>query len=185
MVASGQAVLELDDLLEGRNAFSFEMSAEELELEDEFFSFPSLVKAEIEVWRSMDSFKLEGVVSWRIAGDCYRCLKEVEEGVEARFRLLIQRRQASPEELESAEEDGFIEIVDPGTRQVDLRDHIREAVVLDLPMRIPTASEGRCPQCDDDLAGDFDSGKEEGTDPRWAVLGQIEFTPTEESTRKE
>ena len=142
MVASGQAVLELDDLLEGRNAFSFEMSAEELELEDEFFSFPSVVKAEIAVWRSMDSFKLEGVVNWRIA-------------------------------------------VDPGTRQVDLRDYIREAVVLYLPMRIPTASEGRCPQCGDDLAGDFDSGKEEGTDPRWAVLGQIEFTPTEESTRKE
>ena len=98
--------------------FAFELRAEELELKDDFFAFPSSVEARIEVRRSLDNFRIDGVITCRIAGECYRCLEEVQEEVAARFRLLLQRRQATPEELASAEADGFIEIVDPGTREV-------------------------------------------------------------------
>ena len=181
--ASAKALLALDDLAEGHNDVTVELSAEELELEDEFFVFRSMVTAAVAVRRSMDNFNLDGVVRCQISGDCYRCLKPAQQDVEARFRLLVQRRQASPEELESAEEDGYIEIVDPGTRQLDLREYIREAVILDLPVRIPTPdTEGRCPQCGEDLAGEVASGEEKAVDPRWAALGKIEFSQTEEST---
>lgn len=183
MADGSQALLTLDDLEEGHNVFSVEFPSGDLGLKDEFFTFPSVVKAEVEVRRSMDNFNLSGVVSCRIAGDCYRCLKAAEEGVEAQFQILVQRRQASLEELASAEEDGYIEIVDPGTRQLDLSDYIREAVILDLPMRLPTPdARGHCPQCGDDLTVALDKGKEQETDPRWAALGQIEFSSSEEST---
>ena len=181
MADRSHALLTLDDLEEGQNVFSLELRSEDLELKDEFFTFHSLVKAEFEVRRSLDNFNLEGVVSCKIAGDCYRCLKAAEQAVKARFSLSVQRRQASPEELASAEDDGFIEIVDPGTRKIDLRDYIREALILDLPMRIPTP-DGHCPQCGDDLEAALDKGKEKEADPRWAALGKIEFTQTEEST---
>ena len=144
---------------------------------------PAVTGAAVAVRRSMDNFNLDGVVRCQISGDCYRCLKPAQQDVEARFRLLVQRRQASPEELESAEEDGYIAIVDPGMRQLDLREYIREAVILDLPVRIPTPdTEGRCPQCGEDLAGEVASGEEKAVDPRWAALGKIEFSQTEEST---
>ena len=183
MADSSYALLTLDDLEEGQNVFSLELHSEDLELKDEFFTFHSLVKAEVKVRRSMDNFNLEGVVSCKIAGDCYRCLKAAEQAVEARFHLSVQRRQASPEELESAEEDGYIEIVDPGTRQVDIGEYIREAIILDLPMRLPTPNaEGNCPQCGEDLTEDPNKGKQEEPDPRWAALGKIEFSSSEEST---
>ena len=180
---SAKALLSLEDLEEGRNVVNVALSAEELELKDEFFAFHSIVTAAVEVQRSMDNFNLDGVVCCQISGDCYRCLSPINQDVEARFRVLVQRRQASPEELESAEQDGYIEIVDPGTRQLDLREYIREAVILDLPMRIPTPNtEGRCPQCREDFAGEVASGDEKAMDPRWAALGKIEFSQTEEST---
>ena len=183
MADRSHALLTLDDLEEGQNVFSLELRSEDLELKDEFFTFHSLVKAEVEVRRSLDNFNLEGVVSCKIAGDCYRCLKASEQAVKARFRLSVQRRQASPEELESAEEDGYIEIVDPGTRQVDIGEYIREAIILDLPMRLPTPNaEGNCPQCGEDLTEDPNNVKQEETDPRWAALGKIEFSSSEEST---
>ena len=183
MAASSHALLTLDDLEEGRNVFSLELQSGDLALGHEFFTFLPVVKAEVEVRRSMDNFNLDGVVFCRIAGDCYRCLKAAEQGVEARFRLSVQRRSASTEELASAEEDGYIEIVDPGTRQIDLGEYIREAVILDLPMRLPTPdAQDRCPQCGDNLAEDPNKNKDKETDPRWAALAQIEFSPTEEST---
>ena len=69
--------------------------------------------------------------------ECYRCLEEIQELQQTTFELLLQRRQASEEEIASAEEDGFIEIVDPGTRRVDLADYVREAIVLEMPMQFP------------------------------------------------
>ena len=177
------ALLVLDDLAEGPNALAFELRAEELELKDEFFAFPSFVEARIEARRALDNFRLDGVVTCRIAGECYRCLEEVQEAVSARFRLLLQRRQATPEELASAEKDGFIEIVDPGTREFDLCAYIREAVILDLPMRIPTPeADGRCPQCGVDGAAEPTAEQEREADPRWAALAQIDFSQPKENS---
>ena len=177
------ALLVLDDLAEGPNALSFELRAEELELKDEFFAFPSSVEARIEVRRALSNFKIDGVVTCRIAGECYRCIEEIQEGVTARFRLLVQRRQATPEELESAEKDGFIEIVDPGTREFDLRAYIREALILDLPMRIPALdADDRCPYCGVDGAAEPTAEQEREADPRWAALAQIDFSQPKENS---
>ena len=177
------ALLVLDDLTEGPNALSFELRAEELELKDEFFAFPSIVETRVEVRRALDNFRIDGVITCCIAGECYRCLEEVQEGVSARFRLLLQRRQATSEELASAEQDGFIEIVDPGTREVDLCAYIRESVILDLPMRIPTPdANGRCPHCGVDGADEPTAEEERGADPRWAALAQIEFSQPKEGS---
>ena len=81
--ASAKALLALDDLEEGHNDVTVELSAEELELEDEFFVFRSMVTAAVAVRRSMDNFNLDGVVRCQISGDCYRCLKPADQVVEA------------------------------------------------------------------------------------------------------
>lgn len=177
------ALLVLDDLVEGPNALAFELCAEQLELKDEFFAFPAPIEARVEVRRTLDNFRLDGVVTCRIAGECYRCLNQVQEEIAARFRLLLQRRRATPEELASAEADGYIEIVDPGTREVDLCAYLREAVILDLPMRIPTPDDdGRCPSCGVDEADEPTAAAASGADPRWAVLAQIDFSQPKEGS---
>ncbi len=176
-------LLVLDDLAEGPNALAFELGAADLGLKDEFFAFPSRVEARLEVRRALDNFRVDGVVSCCIAGECYRCLEAVQEAVTARFRLLLQRRQATPEELASAEKDGFIEIVDPGTREIDLSAYIREAVILDLPMRIPTPdADGRCPHCGVAEIAKPTVEQQREADPRWAALAQIEFSQPKENS---
>ena len=95
---------------------------------------------------------------------------------QAMFELLLQRRQASEEELASAEEDGFIEIVDPGTRRIDLADYVREAIVLEMPLRIPSqASAGECTHCGQGEAL-VERDAQEQNDPRWDALKKIEFS---------
>ena len=51
--ASAKALLALDDLAEGHNDVTVELSAEELELEDEFFVFRSMVTAAVAVRLSL------------------------------------------------------------------------------------------------------------------------------------
>ncbi len=168
--------LVLDELAEGANVFVFAIEPQALALEHEFFSFSAPVEADVSVRRSINNFSLSGIVRWTVAGECYRCLESMQEAQQATFELLLQRRQASEEELESAEDDGHMEIIDPGTRWVDLADYVREAIVLELPMRIPSeASQGRCPHCGmGESLGDSDRKKK--VDPRWDALRNIEFS---------
>jgi uncharacterized protein len=179
VVAATDACIELilDDLDEGNNRFTFAIAADALELEHDFFSFFGTVDTEVEIRRSMDNFFLEGRVDCQLEGDCYRCLEKMQEPFKATFHLLLQRRRASTDELESAEEDGFIEIVDPGTRQIDLAQYIREAIVLELPMRIPSeVNDGVCPHCGKESAKT--GGKKDAkSDSRWDVLKNLEFSP--------
>jgi uncharacterized metal-binding protein YceD (DUF177 family) len=168
--------LALDELEEGDNELVFTLDPKALVLEHEFFSFSSPVEAEVAVRRSINSFSLRGDVKWMLTGECYRCLEKMQELQQATFELLLQRRQASEEELASAEEDGFIEIVDPGTRRVDLADYVREAIVLEMPLRIPSqASAGECPHCGQG-EGLVERDAQEQTDPRWDALKKIEFS---------
>ena len=168
--------LVLDELEEGNNTFVFALDPEALELEHEFFVFSSSVDAEVAVRRSINNFFLFGSIKWMLTGECYRCLEEMQELQHTTFELLLQRRKASEEELASAEEDGFIEIVDPGTRRVDLVGYMREAIVLEMPVRIPSqVSTGECPHCGkgEELV---ERDVKEQTDPRWDALKKIEFS---------
>ena len=54
------ALLVLDDLAEGPNALSFELRAEELELKDELFAFPSIVEVRLEVRRALGTSESTG-----------------------------------------------------------------------------------------------------------------------------
>lgn len=170
------AELVLDDLKEGSNEFDFKIDSSALEIEHEFFTLLGFVDAAVAVRRSLDNFALDGRVECRVAGECYRCLERMEEPLRTSFNLLLQRRAASAEELEAADDDGSIEIIDPGMRRIDLAAYVSEAIVLELPMRIPSAnSEGRCPHCG---TGDQSAGSEEQktSDPRWDALKNIEFS---------
>jgi len=171
------AELVLDDLKEGSNEFAFEIDSGALELQHDFFSFPGVVSAVVAVRRSVSNFALDGRAKCSIEGECYRCLGQMEESLQATFSLLLQRREASAEELEAAEDDGSIEIIDPGIRRIDMAEYISEAIVLELPMRIPSEiSGGRCPHCGTEEATASTSEDQETSDPRWDALKSIEFS---------
>ncbi len=170
------AELVLDDLKEGGNEFSFAVDPNALGLDHDFFTFPGIVNVVVAVRRSIDSFSLEGRVECRVAGECYRCLERMEERLQTTFNLLLQRREASAEELAAAADDGFLEIVDPGMRRIDLAEYISEAIVLDVPMRIPSdLNKGGCPHCST-AAAIVDNEKQKTSDPRWDALKSIEFS---------
>jgi len=98
--------------------------------------------------------------------------------LEVEFKLLLQRRHVSEDEREAVAEDEEIEIVDPGARNLDLKDRIRDAVILELPVRIYCSADcnGLCPQCGNDLNQSACSCAEKEIDPRWEGLKNVQFS---------
>ena len=177
-VDATSTTLVLDELDEGISRIDLEITAENLELEDSYFNFPGSFRASLEVSRSINTFAVSGKISGLIKSECCRCLATVEQLLEAPMRMLFQRKQASEEELEAVAEDEDMKICDPGTREIDLKDHICDAVVLELPLRIfcRDTCKGLCSQCGRDLNKGACSCREEAGDPRWADLKNLKFS---------
>ena len=180
MPYDGTTVLELDDFAEGTTQWSFDIDAAELKWEDQFLGIPNPLQVSLSVVRSIQNFSVNGTVVFEVAGECYRCLAEATEPVEAAVKVLIQRKEASEEELEALENEDEVDIVHPGTRSVDLIRRLRDSAMLELPMRIHCRPDckGLCSQCGQDLNAGQCNCAASKTDPRWSALAELKSNLT-------
>ncbi len=169
-------VLVLDELAEGFTNLEFSIAPELLELEDDRFVFPEPLGCTATVARSLETYNVKARIDCLIRGECCRCLAPAEMQVRADMQLLVQRREAAEEELEALE-DQEMDILDPGAKEMDLKEHMRDDVILELPHRLLCKEEckGLCPTCGRDLNEGSCSCSGEAADPRWAALGNIRF----------
>ena len=176
---SGTVVLNLEAVDEGRNVLNFVVTAEKIGLADPYFQFPSAVEVDLVVNRSLHTMSVKASVRFALAGECCRCLGRAEENVKVNLDFLIQRMDATPEELEALAEDEDVVIVDPGLRELDLTGRIREVATLELPMRVYCRDDcrGLCPQCGQNLNDGDCQCVELKVDPRWESLAKLNVQP--------
>ena len=110
-----------------------------------------------------------------LAGECVRCLDDIERGMDAEFCELFvyddpekhgDRHGEPPKDPEDGETSRMHGDL------LDLEPLLRDAVVLALPFQ-PTCTEdcpGLCVECGARLAEDPDHTHEAAVDPRWAAL---------------
>lgn len=170
-------VLVLDALAEGVSSLALAVSADELELQDAYYTFPGPLQVDLQVSRSLQTFLVAGEVHACIRGECCRCLSTVEQPLRSPLRLLLQRQEITREEQEAMAQEEDVEFLHPGTKEVDLKPLICEAVVLELPMRVYCRPEcqGLCQRCGHDLNTGPCSCPPLAADPRWAALGELKL----------
>ena len=102
-----------------------------------------------------------GMVRARLAGECVRCLDEIERELEVEFQeLYVYAGRDADDEAHWLEGD-----------LLDLEPVLRDAVVLALPLQ-PTCRPdcpGLCAECGVHLANE-PGHRHAATDPRWAAL---------------
>jgi uncharacterized protein len=108
-----------------------------------------------------------------LAGDitvpCRRCLEEAHARVQAESQLIF----AEPDETN--EDDPDIYLIDPESRDLDLRPALREEWLLAQPRYVLCRDDckGLCPRCGADL-NEGDCGCPPQTDSRWDSLRKAE-----------
>jgi uncharacterized protein len=112
----------------------------------------------------MEGVLVTGQVRGPLAGQCVRCLEDLESEIEVDLQELF----VYPERSEQDDDDELREIVD---EYVDLEPALRDAVVLALPFQPVCRPDcpGLCSQCGQLLADEPDHRHEE-QDPRWEAL---------------
>jgi len=167
--------LFLDGIAEGSTELVFDISAEMLELRDAYYEFPWPVHVALSLRRALETFTVSGTVSTRVSTECCRCLATTEAFVQAPVTLILQRRVASEEELEAGADADEIELVAPSVQEFDLRELVRQALVLELPLRVYCRDDcrGLCPHCGQNLNLGSCTCAAQNRDARWDALRGI------------
>ncbi|MBU8922512.1 MAG: DUF177 domain-containing protein [Bacteroidales bacterium] len=158
--------------VEERESFSF----------DERFEIPSAEGGKMEcrvlvtadVTRTGSRYLLRAAIEGVIRTDCSKCLELFDYRIETGFDLVFQGG-ASVQIPEDLEEDDFIVLTGENEYCYDIFPRLREAVVLDLPIRYLCSEDcsGICPGCGENLNNaDCKCNVTEG-DSRWSSLKKL------------
>ena len=115
-------------------------------------------------------FYFSGHISGSVRQSCRRCLVDVTESVEEEIHTLF-----APQGDPTAEDDPDVYLYDPGARELDLRQAVRESWLLAVPafMQCKPDCRGLCPQCGIDLNTGTCSCVPEHSDSRWDALRDL------------
>lgn len=129
------------------------------------------VTVEAAVTRSANSYSIDARVKGIVRAECHRCLAPFEMPVDASFTVVVKRGEP-PAPPEGAEEDDVVSVPVTGEAAFDLFPRVREAVILEMPIKLLCREEcrGVCVKCGSNL-NDGACGCDTGTgDPRWGAL---------------
>ncbi|MBI2502224.1 MAG: DUF177 domain-containing protein [Candidatus Latescibacteria bacterium] len=177
-IKTPSTILLLDQIEEGISRRQVEVDIAELDLGEGDFRLVGPLQVGYRFNRSAQTFQVLGQLRGRLTGECCRCLEPVEQELEASLQLLLQRQQFSGEEREAVTADEDVELLDPGAKQVDLKERLREAVLLELPVRVYCREDckGLCPQCGHNLNSGPCACAADQADSRWAALRDLKLS---------
>jgi len=150
----------------------FSELSEDLELAVDGCEFPEPIEAEIVASKSGDEIIIQGRISTAVEMECSRCLEVFETPLTPVVQFVVQLLDSSEPQL--ADDDDFV-ILPKTTGEFDISDRIREAIVLELPLK-PLCSDscrGLCPMCGVNLNETQCDCTPDKTDERWDVLKQL------------
>lgn len=135
----------------------------------------SVLELDLRLESVMEGVLVSGTVRGRTAGECVRCLGEVESVVDTDVQELYVYPGRTPE---GQDDDELRELEDD---LIDLEPAIRDAVVLALPFQPVCRQDcpGLCSECGARLADDPEH-HHESADPRWAALQGLKQTLDDE-----
>ena len=110
---------------------------------------------------------VRGDVRGTAQSTCHRCLRPFARTLATRFEVTLQKgvTEADSEDIVSVPENAA---------EYDLAPHVREAVILEEPIRLVCRVDckGLCPRCGGDL-NQGSCGCGEVSDPRWSPLERL------------
>lgn len=150
----------------------FSEISQDLELTQVGFEFPEPIDVELFVAKTGDEVIVQGKISTMVEMECARCLDVFEMDINPKVQFVIQLLDVK--ESQHSDDDDFV-ILPKTSGDYDISDRIREAILLELPLK-PLCSEdcrGLCPMCGVNLNETDCDCTPDKTDERWDSLKQL------------
>jgi uncharacterized protein len=142
-------ILNLATLPAGTSRVEARAGAAELDLP--VADWPEPVQAELQVEKTGELITVRGPVRATARLECVRCLRSFDDPLEFDLQVVADRAGHARGLEAELERDDYMMFHDG--RQIDLRQNVREGLLLELPItpHCREACRGLCPRCGADL----------------------------------
>ena len=125
---------------------------------------------------TLGEIRIRGHLKVRIQSDCDRCLEVAEFPIDSNFDLFYRPAERAEYEEEVAIDEGESEIAFYEGAGIDLKDVLREYVLLSLPMQRVCREDcrGICPVCGQNRNLVSCGCEVKPVDDRWAALKRLQ-----------
>lgn len=158
----------------GEHEFIFELDDSFFEEAPHFGLFDARIKAVAKLTKEDTFMEWHFITSGTAVGDCDTCGDELALTFEGQQRLMVNYGE------EEKELDGELLVIPYGSHHFNLKDHLMDCVLLNLPMRRVHA-EG---DCNEETIEELEKlrYKEDISDPRWEGLQNLNINKQNNGT---
>ena len=164
--------IDLKELEEGETTFTWDSTAEDLDLVGSEVDFVGPIRSVAQVHKLADTLSAEGETTYTIGVNCARCDEPIELSFATDFHFVFQKDKPLGVE---GDEDETLVWLGAETDEVDLGKEVRDYVLLELPMN-PVCKEyeaGTCPNLIEVEQVEAKAVDQEKGDPRWDALKEL------------
>ncbi|MBS1518942.1 MAG: DUF177 domain-containing protein [Bacteroidetes bacterium] len=136
--------INIHNLRESETDLLFEVSAKDLEVEN--INFISDIRVNVKVLKTGSQIDLKIKISGEYQNECDRCLEMRTFRLNNDFEIVYKFDLRNSES--GFETDDDIKFIPPNTQVINIRNDVRDFVLLSVPMRnVPDEVNGACVSC--------------------------------------
>jgi len=168
-------IVELGSIDVGSRPFEFTVPAGEIDLELDSAKIIGTIDARGEVIKSIAQTDVRGHISGIAAMECVRCLQPVKRNLGIDFEVTYVEPEHFAADKEREVTAGDLETDVLFEQKIDLKDVVREQILLDLPIQVFCGKDcrGLCEKCGANLNITSCGCREDKIDPRWSALKNL------------
>lgn len=182
-LAGDRIALDLGGVQDGAHPLSFTGQGIELALDGEGERLFREFGFEGSLTSAGEHIEIRGSLTGVLETGCDRCLERFERRVQVQFEVCALRGEvgADGEALEG------VERLPAGATELDLTEHLREAALLEIPIKnvCRETCRGLCPRCGANRNEEVCDCDPPAGDSRWDVLRELGSSPAVTKKKKE
>lgn len=164
----GEIKIRISGLSNGLHEYRFTAVSSEIGLEERF-SQPVEIIASVD--KTARQILLRASITTSGSFCCDRCLEAFEQPIHCTYSMFYVYDDVEGQRIPADD----VVVIPPDTVHIDLRDDVRQTVILSVPLKLLCREDcrGLCPRCGMNLNTTACACKEEATDSRWQGLKDL------------
>lgn len=160
--------ININNLHDGEHNYDFVISPTEFDFKIDFVEIVTDVFVNANLYKTGGQIAVNVEIKGKFKLQCDRCLEDYVDDFENEFDM-IYKFDYDGDDIENEDDD--IKFISPKTNYIDLKNDVRDYILLSVPMRkVPEEKDGVCFYCHKDTREMLNIRRHEETNPVWEKL---------------
>jgi len=161
--------ININNLKEGAHKYDLSASSDDFDFKNDEIELVGDIDVDVDLYKVEHQFSIKADLKGKFKFVCDRCLEDYIYDFTNNFDIIYKYDFKEKDDRDI--EDDNIKFIPPNTKHIDLKEDIRDYILLSIPMKkAPEETEGVCSFCHKDIKEMLQITRQEEMNPVWEKL---------------